>query len=72
MGVDSNQTPDNVSFGISIIHMTVSFAYFRYLRFIRKEKSGSMSITVRMAEWSKAPDSRLANLPLLKLSILVH
>ena len=68
----SNSTPDSVSFAISEIHMSVSFYYFPDLRFITREKSDDIPIIVRMAEWSKAPDSRLRNLPLLKLNILVH
>ena len=72
MGVGSNPTARSVSFVISKIHMTVSFAYLPYLRLITKEKSGSISITIRMVEWSKAPDSILRNFPLLKLTILVH
>ena len=52
MGVGSNLTPDSVSFEISKIHTNVSFAYFPYLRLITKEKSGSISITIRMVEWS--------------------
>ena len=68
----SNSTPDSVSFAFSEIHMTVSFYYFPDLRFITREKSDDIPIIVRMADWSKAPDSRLRNLPLLKLSILVH
>ena len=72
MGVGSNPTPDSVSFAISKIHMNVSFAYFPYLRLITKEKSGRINITIRMAEWFKAPDSILRNFALMKLSILVH
>ena len=70
MGLGSNPTPDSVSFVISKIYMTVSFAYFPYLRLITKEKSDSISITIRMAEWFKARDSILRNRPLLKLSFL--
>ena len=51
----------SVSFVISKMLMTVSFSYFPYLRFITKEKSGRIPIIVRMAEFSKAPDSRLRN-----------
>ena len=72
MGVGSGPTPDSVSFGISKIHMNVSFAYFPYLRLITKEKSRRISVTVRMVEWSEVPDSILRNCALLKLCILVH
>ena len=72
MRVGSNRTVDSVSIAISIIDMTVRFAYFLYLRLIKKEKSGSISLTVRMAERSKEPDSRLRNLSPLELSVLVH
>ena len=62
MGVGSNPTPDSVSFAISEIEITARFAYVLYLRRVESEKLSSMPITVMMAEWSKAPDSRLRNL----------
>ena len=58
----SKQTPRSVIFAISEIEITARFAYVLYRRSIKREKLGYMSITVRMAEWSKAPDSRLRNL----------
>ena len=72
MVVGSNPTPDSVSFAISKIDMSVSFTYFPYLRFIRKEKSREISITVRMAEWSKGIRLKATKSSVLKLSILVH
>ena len=72
MSVGSNPTPDTVSFAISKIHMNVNFAYFPYLRLITKEKSGRISLTIRMVEWSEAPDSILGNFSLLKLCTLFH
>ena len=72
MGVGSNPTPDSVSFAISKIHMNVSFAYFPYLRLITKEKSYRISGTIRMVEWSKALDTILRTLALLRLCVLVH
>ena len=58
----SNQTPFSVSFARSKIEITARFGYVLYRRSIKREKVGSMSITVIMAEWSKAPESRLRNL----------
>ena len=55
----SNQTSHSVSFAISEIEITARFGYVPYRRSIKREKLGPTSITVRMAEWSKAPDSRL-------------
>ena len=72
MVVGSNPTPDSVSFAISKIDMSVSFTYFLYLRFIKKEKSSYISITVRMAEQSKGIRLKAAKSSLLKLSTLVH
>ena len=60
--MDSSETPHSVSFAISEIEITARFAYALYPRSAKREKLGSMSITVRMAEWCKAPDSRLQNL----------
>ena len=71
VGVGSNPTNDIVSFPISKININVSFAYFPYLRLITKEKSGHISITIRMLEWSEAPDTILRNFALLQLCILV-
>ena len=62
MGMGSNQTPVSVSIASSKIEITARFGYVLYRRSIKREKLGSLSITVRMAEWSKAPDSRLRNL----------
>ena len=59
VGMGSNQTPHSVSFAISEIEITARLVYVLYRRSIKREKLFSMSITVRMAEWSKAPDSRL-------------
>ena len=58
----SNQTPVNVSFASSKIEITAKFVYVLQRRSIKKEKLGSLSITVRMAEWTMAPDTRLRNL----------
>ena len=49
----SNQTPHSVSFAISETEITARFGYILYRRSIEREKLGSMSITVRMAKWSK-------------------
>ena len=59
-------------FAISQINMNVSFAYFPDLRLITKEKSGRISITIRMLKWSEVLDTILRNFALLKLRILVH
>ena len=72
MGVGSNPTPDSVSFAISKIDMSVSFTYFLYLRFPKKEKSSYISIIVRMAEKSKGISLKATKSFVLKLSILVH
>ena len=58
----SNQTPHSVRFANSEIEITARFTYVLYRRSIKREKLGSMSITVRMAEWSKVPDLRLRDL----------
>ena len=62
MGIGSNQTPHSVSFAISEIEITARFGNVLYRRGMEREKLGCMSTTVMMAEWSKAPDSRLRNL----------
>ena len=72
MGVGSNPTPGSVSFAISKIDMSVSSIYFLYLRFIKKEKSSYISITVRMADRSKGIRLKATKSSVLKLSILVH
>ena len=68
----SNPTPESFSFAISKIDMSVSFTYFLYLRFINKEKSSYISITVRMADQSKGTRLKATKSSVLKLSILVH
>ena len=58
----SNQNPHSVIFAISEIEMTARFAYLLYRRSIKREKLDSVSLTARMAEWSKLPDLSLGKL----------